>query len=290
MSGKIYLQDILPLEQLNQQGKVLLVRHYHPKLDEMLRKNLIDEYQSFQARPAFSKCKYVVSFLGTERNMAVFYGVYEVLGILKGEKLPTYSNELKEYCNNQDTLKDFCLQLKRISEFDKFQDRLVINWMVPRGWFHTYGSVIKKEVVKLFPESFVKDFPGLMNIRLTYSELDRIIKNPDSNQDWYESLTRLQAVYLILDLKSGLQYVGTTYGKNGLWQRWETYVRTNGTGENKELNRLKDRDALFAQNLQFSILEVLPRNADVTYCTRKESSWMEKLGTRDFGLNHKVKI
>ena len=183
-------------------------------------------------------------------------------------------------------VKDFYLKLKRLEDFDKFQDRLVIKWMVPRGWFNTYGSVMNKEVVKLFPENFVKDFPGLMNVKLTYSELERIIKNPDSNQDWYESLTRLQAVYLILDLKTRLQYVGTTYGENGLWQRWESYIQTGGTGGNKALFALKEKDKEFQQNLQFSILEVLSKTSDQKYCTNKESLWMEKLGTRTLGLNN----
>lgn len=290
MAGKIYLQDILPLDRLNQEGKVLMIRHYHPRLDEMYRKNLIDEYQSFQNKPAFLKCKYIVIFLGAENNTAVFYGIYEVLDILKEKELPEYTKELKDYYSEQQDLsKDFYLKLKRLEDFDKFQDRLVINWMVPRGWFNTYGEVKNKEVRKLFPEHFVKDFPGLMSVKLNYFELKKIIENPDYNQEWYESLTRLQAIYLILDLKSGLQYIGTTYGKNGLWQRWETYIKTNGTGENKELIRLENTNALFAQNLQFSILEVLPKNADINYCTRKESLWIEKLGTRDFGLNYKVR-
>jgi len=284
MKTKIYLQDILTLDKMKQEGKVLLIRHSHINLMEMNRKNLIEEYQSFQSKPAFKGCKYVVSFLGAEKNTGVFYGVYKVLDILKGKTLPKYSTELKVYCNPQDTNKDFYLKLERVERFDKFKDRLVINWMVPRGWYNTYGDVINKEVIKLFPENYVKSFPGLMNVKLSFHELKKIIENPDSNMDWKESLTKLQAVYLIFDFKSGTQYIGTTYGQNGLWQRWKSYIK-DGTGGNKELINLKNKDIEFYNYLQFSILEVLSVTADQKYCSDKESIWKGKLGTRVHGLN-----
>ena len=90
---------------------------------------------------------------------------------------------------------------------------------------------------------------------------------------------------MILDTNTGSQYIGTTYGEQGLWQRWESYVKGDGTGGNKELKTLKDKNSKFYQNLQFSILEVLSRTADQKYCTTKESVWKEKLGTRAHGLN-----
>lgn len=63
METNIYLQDILPLDKLKAEGKVLLVRHYHDRLDEMIKKELIEEYQSFQSKPAFLDCKYIVRIL-----------------------------------------------------------------------------------------------------------------------------------------------------------------------------------------------------------------------------------
>jgi hypothetical protein len=98
-------------------------------------------------------------------------------------------------------------------------------------------------------------------------------------------LTRLQAVYLILDKATGYQYIGTTYGLNGLWQRWRNYVLSNGTGGNKELKRLSKKNPEFYKNLQFSILEVLSKTATVKECINIESNWKQKLGSRAFGLN-----
>jgi hypothetical protein len=282
---KIYLQDILPLERLNLEGKVLLVRHYHDKLYEMNQKGLIEEYQSFQSKPAFIDCKYIVTFLGGEKNSGIFWGVYLNEGIRKLDELPEYSGGLKLYCNPQDKTKDFYLMLKCLPEFERFKNRLVIDWVVPRGWYNTFGEVKSKPVLKLLPDNFVKNFPGLMSVKLNFPELKTIIENPESNDEWYNSLTRLQAIYLILNKKTGLQYIGTTYGENGLWQRWESYVKGDKTGGNKEFIKLKEENELFYKDFQFSILEVLSKTADQKYCSEKETLWKEKLGTRAHGLN-----
>lgn len=228
---------------------------------------------------------HIVSFLGGERNSGIFYGIYLNEGIQDKDELPDYSKELEQYCNVQDKLKDFHLKLKRLNEFNKFKNRLVIDWIVPRGWYNTYGKVQNKSIIKLLPYNFVKDFSGLMNVQLMFQELKTIIENPQSNEEWFNSLTRLQAIYLILYKKTGSQYIGTTFGENGLWQRWESYVKGDKTGGNKELIKLKEENSDFYNEFQFSILEVLSKTADQKYCSEKESLWKEKLGTRAHGLN-----
>jgi len=65
---RIYLQDILPLDMLSKKGKVLLIRHYHKDLDEMLEKGVVEEYQSFQRHRAFKEAKYLVVFIGKEKK------------------------------------------------------------------------------------------------------------------------------------------------------------------------------------------------------------------------------
>jgi hypothetical protein len=78
MTQQIYLQDILPLEKLKDEGTVLLVRHYHENLDYMIKEKIIDEYQSFQHRPAFRKCKYIISFLGSEKIRPSYMGYFKL--------------------------------------------------------------------------------------------------------------------------------------------------------------------------------------------------------------------
>ena len=285
MNEKLVLQDLLPLDELKKHGNVLLVRHYHEKLNEMDEKNLIEEYQSYQTRKAFRNCKYLVCFLSGERNTGVFYGIYEVVEIKEKDKLPKPSAGIKEFWEMQGPEECFFLELQRINKFDKYKNRLIIDWMVPRGWYNTFGEVIDKLVNKVLPNNFVKDFPGLMNIMVDFAELKKIIKNPDSHSHWYDSLTRLQAIYLIFDKNSGYQYIGTTYGEKGLWQRWETYVSGDGTGGNKNLVALKEKNHEFYKSFQFSILEVLSKTSGKEYCIQKETIWKKKLGSRAYGLN-----
>lgn len=92
----ILLQDILPLAGLTNTGKILLIRHTHELLNEMVNKDLIEEFQSFQAKPAFTQCKYIASFIGGERNSAIF------MAFLKSEKY----YEKKNYQNIQTNLSD----------------------------------------------------------------------------------------------------------------------------------------------------------------------------------------
>ncbi len=284
MNNIINLEDILDLDNLSKFGNVLLVRHYHDKIEQMYNQGLIEEYQSFQLKPAFKYCKYMVSFIGGERNSGRFFGVFENLGIINERALSEYSKELKPYCIPKDRRNEFKLNLRRLEKYDKYKDRLIINWVVSRGWYNSYGNVKSKPVIKILPLNFVKDFPGLMNVKLEFVELKKIRENRESHLEWYDSLTRLQAVYLILDKKTGAQYVRTTYGESGLWQRWAEYVK-NGTGGNKELCELSKIRPDFYNDIQFSILEVLTKTADQKFCIERESSWKEKLGSRTFGLN-----
>lgn len=283
--SKIYIQDLLPLDTMSKNGSVLLLRHYHEKLNELINKNLIEEYQSFQSKPAFRKAKYIISFTAEPNNLARLFGVYEIKKIREKDYLPEYSRELSPYCNLQDKTTDFFMELEKLESLSKFENRIIINWKVPRGWYNTYGEVKDKEVIKVLPKNFVDEFPGLMKIKISAHQLKKIIENPEIHKKWYDSLTRLQAVYLITDLSSGNQYVGTTYGLNGLWQRWESYVNTGFTGGNSMLEKLKSEKTNFYNDFQYSILEVLPQNANQKECVSAEGLWKDKLGTRAFGLN-----
>ncbi|MGZ2368986.1 GIY-YIG nuclease family protein [Ancylomarina sp. YFZ004] len=281
----ILLQDIMPLDKMTKDGPVLLVRHADENMAKIQELDLIEEFQTFQDRPAFRKCKYLISFIAEPNNYCKLYGVYLNEGIREKADLPYHSERLSPLCKAQNRETDFCLTLVKQEKYAKYEGRLIIDWIVPRGWYSTYGNIQDKEVIKVLPRNFVDEFPGLMNIKVSASELKKIIENPDSHSKWYDSLTRLQAVYLIMDKNTGSQYVGTTYGQNGLWQRWESYVKSGFTGGNKKLVELKSYDTDFHKDFQYSILEVLPKNANQKECINAENLWKEKLGTRAHGLN-----
>jgi hypothetical protein len=283
--NQILLQNILPLDDLIKEGKVLLIRHYHDNLKEMLESGVLEEYQSFQKMPAFRKAKYIISFTAEPNNYAKLFGVYKIGAIKEKAELPEYSVKLSKFCKKQNVESDFYMTLNRDNRFSKYEGRIIIDWIVPRGWYNTYGEVKDKPVMKITPRNFVDEFPGLMKINISAFDLRKIIENPETHSSWRDSLTRLQAVYLIMDNQTGNLYVGTTFGKDGLWQRWESYVKSGFTGGNAKLENLKGKNGDFYIGFQYSILEVLPKNATQKDCNSAESLWKEKLGTRAFGLN-----
>ena len=60
------------------------------------------------------------------------------------------------------------------------------------------------------------DFPGYYNFALTYKQLSTMVENPDSNREWQRMLSSVSGVYLLLDQRTGRQYVGSAYGAGGL--------------------------------------------------------------------------
>lgn len=144
------------------------------------------------------------------------------------------------------------------------------------------------QVVKVLENKYIKDFKpfeGYDNIRLSFIELKQLItSNCDS---WRELLSNVNAIYVITDLNTGKLYVGSTYGKRGVWQRWYCYVYSNGHGGDKELKKLVDRDNEYAiNNFQFSILEVfLNQNSNDKHILDREKYWKKVLYTKERGNN-----
>lgn len=93
----------------------------------------------------------------------------------------------------------------------------------------------------------------------------------------------MQAIYLILDRKSGKQYVGCTSGKEGLWQRWGDYTKGDFSGGNLGLKTILIAKPDDVSNFSYSVLEVLSKTIFKNDVLEKDSLWMKKLGTK---INH----
>ena len=61
---------------------------------------------------------------------------------------------------------------------------------------------------------------------LPYEKLKEVVENDVDYKLWHTAFSNVKAVYLILDVKNGQQYVGSAYGNRGLLERWECYVDT----------------------------------------------------------------
>ena len=277
------VDDSFPFEQ----GK--LVRHKSSEydFDELVRSDLLEEYQSLQSKPVFDNCNYVISFLATEGTKAILKGVYRVDGkpekglfeVLASSELKAL---LKDHAKNTQSYHRY--KLTRLNNFDGLKDRIIIDWGKAALSWHQYATN-EKPVIEVLPEGYVKDFPGYLDFVLDFHELKQIIGNSDANKVWHQMLSGQAGIYLISDRKTGAQYVGSAYGKEGILQRWQTYVDKN-MKENQQLIALMDAHLdEYAKNFRFTILRILPKTMQKDEVIRYENLYKEKLGTRVFGLN-----
>ena len=91
-------------------------------------------------------------------------------------------------------------------------------------------------------------------------------------------LSGVAGVYVIQDTKSHQLYVGSAYSEEGIWHRWETYVNTNGHGNNKSLKALVDSDPDYAKNFTFSLLTIMSKDTPNEAVIAKEQLYKRKLG------------
>ena len=251
-----------------EERKVKYVRHKDSRAEYKDLIKEIDEllkYQKEQSNPVFSDCDYIISFVGQDGTKALFLGVFKV-------------NDVKKENGK------YFYDLTKVDDLDCFKDRVVIDWGdATRNW-HQWYDRNEKSVVEILPEGFLGEFPGLLNFVLDFSELERLIQNPNANAGWYHRLSSVNAIYMILDNKTGNQYIGSACGKSGLWQRWCDYVKTKH-GNNKNLIELCNSDEKYFKNFTFSILQTLPSNVGKGEIEKIESLYKKKLGTKAFGLN-----
>ncbi|WP_060989545.1 GIY-YIG nuclease family protein [Photobacterium leiognathi] len=265
----IGLNELLSLKSdMLAKYKVKYVRHKDSRKEyrELIkdREELL-KYQAHQSKNVFKDCDYIISFFGLDGSKSLFIGAFKVNG--------WYENT-----------GEFHYDLKEIDIFDDFKDRLVVDWGKATLSWHQWVNDNDKEVVEMLPKGYLGEFPGLLNFILDFDELKQLNNNIDANKEWYHHLSSVNGVYLILDEKAGKQYIGSAYGKDGLWQRWSEYVRS-GHGGNKLLKECFVNDANYGRNFKFTILQSLPSNTTNKEVINIENLYKKKLGTRLFGLN-----
>ena len=175
--------------------------------------------------------------------------------------------------------------------FEAIIGRLIIEWKkdarakgrLPESMLSTMY------VAEILPEKYKgEEFPGYANINHSYAILERIWE--ESKPDWSAALMHCQGVYLITDHQTGLRYIGSAYGEEGIWSRWGTYFATGGHGNNKLIKNFlfeQDRGVEYArQNFHMTLLEQASSRDSESYIIKRESFWKEALLTRtSFGLN-----
>ncbi len=265
-------------------ARVKLVRHVDRNQDLELLLNLgfFETYQAGQAREVFKGADYLVSFVGEQGSRSRFVGVYRVDGLLP-EPLP-----LPDDYPYPAFAPQLAYRLTRLPEFEDLEGRLVVDWGGGTRswvqWLKRKTGVKSKAVIEVLPRGYVKDFPGYDRVVLAFQELQRIVENRAANRTWHAQLASVAGIYLITDLASGSQYVGSAAGGAGILGRWETYAR-NKHGGNKLLKALLVADPRRYLKFQYSILRTLPRTMTPKEVVEIEGLYKRKLGARAFGLN-----
>lgn len=262
--------------------RIKLLRH--PLKDKRIKKiydqGYIEVYQREQYPKTFKDCDYICGFIGEGGNTAKFIGCYKV-----GDYRPApevYQEILDKYPGYSD-MKSFenpstgYFDLQETDILQSLKNKLVIRWNSARAW-HQWAN----NDMPVIAITSAKAFPGYEFISLTYQELKEIIEEESS--EWMNPLSKVGGVYLISS-PDGL-YVGSAYGENGIWGRWNDYVTTKHGGNNKLIELLNRKPEAY-KDFRFSILKVFPKKSTDDYIISWENHFKETHNTKNekFGLN-----
>ena len=177
---------------------------------------------------------------------------------------------------------------EEIETYKPFFGRVIVQYHKTSMAQGRYFSELQDELVvnQILPDVYDgEDFPGYDKVRLSYAQLEVIIRC--GKKDWIAALSNQKAVYLITDKNTGKLYVGSATSDSGmLLQRWSNYV-ANGHGGNKELFELVEREGFdyVKKHFQYAILENYNTKVEDRIILIRESWWKETLQTRVWGYN-----
>jgi len=224
-----------------------------------------DLYQRIQRELVFKDAQMIASFIATPFNETLFVGMYTVgktKQVPKGTKDPLHRRNVGGL-NLYELEPSVLLSDMRV--------KLVVEWGKGyRSWVQL-ANKRDKPIVEIKRQASEPDFPGFLEFRHRVKELGQV---PVS---WQNALKAVKGIYLLVDQKTGKQYVGSATGGGGFWGRWEQYLST-GHGGNVRMREVPDGD------YQVSILEVAWSSAQHAEILNQESLWKEKLLTRIHGL------
>jgi len=177
---------------------------------------------------------------------------------------------------------------EEIEKYKPFFGRVIVQYHKTSMAQGRYFSELQEELIvnQILPDVYDgEDFPGYDKVRLSYDQLEVIIRR--GKKDWIAALGNQKAVYLISDKNTGKLYVGSATSDTGmLLQRWSNYV-ADGHGGNKELAELVAHEGFdyVKKHFQYSILENYNAKVDDHIILERESWWKETLLTRAWGYN-----
>ena len=266
--------DLLTLQGVDP-TQVRLVRHQDRRLRagrlyEAWRNNraAFEGYQSAQARDIFPLDAVLATFIVTDARKTVFVGMYRVDSVdscLPGTTDPLLNSDISGHYK-------YALQL--LDVLSDYRDRLAIEWGAgTRAWVQRAANQAKP-VIEI-AEQYEPKFPGFRSFTRRVDDV------PALPSGWQQVLRSVKGVYLLVDVETGQQYVGSAKGADSLLGRWMDYA-TDGHGGNLAL---KEATKKGRRTYQVSVLEVVDENTPDETIEQIESYWKSKLLSREFGLN-----
>ena len=231
-------------------------------------RDAFEDYQSVQRRDVFPVGDLLASFVVTEARQTVFVGMYRVDDV--GTCPPGSIDALLKH----DISGQFSYDLQLVDDLVDYQDMVVIEWGAgARSWVQRAANQ-PKPVIEI-AQQYEPRFPGF---RVFVRPVDEV---PSLPSGWQQVLRSVKGVYLLVDVDSGQQYVGSAKGADSLLGRWMDYA-AGGDGGDKAL---KAAAVHGPKNYQVSVLEVVDENTPDETIEQIESFWKNKLLSRRFGLN-----
>ena len=264
--------------------RVKLIRHAlsDKGFKKCYDKDMVLEYTCQQKTGFSQNYDYWCIFISDKSTHAKFWGCYKVLGYI-----PDTPDAIPEGFPLPEAFKGegAFYQLEHVNLLAEYENLLTIDWGTGTRAWHQRGSN-QKSIISIQSDS-KKVFCGFEGLILSFDELQSVVEQGNTDySDWRTALSSVYAIYLIVDKVTGHQYIGSAYGTtDGLWGRWATYVATGGHGGNKRMVKAMKEDPGRCHNLQFSVLQILPKTLTWDEVIAAETLWKEKLLTKQFGWN-----
>lgn len=174
----------------------------------------------------------------------------------------------------QDVSGQFKYVLTPLDDLADYGDMLAIEWGPGTRTWVQHAVNQSKPVLEIAQQHEPK-FPG-------FRRFTRLVHDvPNLPSGWQQVLRSVKGVYILVDVDSGQQYVGSAKGADSLLGRWLDYAN-GGDGGDKGL---KDAAVDGPRSYQVSVLEVVDENTPDETIEQAESYWKSRLLTRKFGLN-----
>jgi hypothetical protein len=228
---------------------------------------LVEEYQAVQNRDRFPVGGFVASFVVTPppSSETLFIGLYKVLSV--GRCGPGS----REALTGIDITGHYRYAMVYDDRLDEYKERLVVDWGPgARSWAQRASRQPKS--IRALRDQQEPPFPGFGQFCIDVHDL------PGIYPGWQERLREVKGIYVLVDKKTGRQYVGSAKGEDSLWGRFSDYART-GHGGNAEL-----RHRAGAQ-YQIAVLQVVDMSLPDHSIEEIEGWWKRKLMSREHGLN-----